>query len=59
MLDAKCPQCSNHAKVDDDLSFVDCSFCGYYETYENYIETMKGKVQDMSTDFHIEWKKKR
>ncbi|HEX9317648.1 MAG TPA: zinc-domain-containing protein [Nitrososphaeraceae archaeon] len=59
MLDAKCPHCSKRAEVDDEVSFVHCSSCNYHETYENYIETMKEKVQNMTNDYHIGWKKKK
>lgn len=59
MLEAKCPNCSKHAEVDDDLSFVDCRYCNYHESYENYIETMRGKVENMADNFHRLWKKAR
>jgi DNA-directed RNA polymerase subunit RPC12/RpoP len=51
MLEAKCPRCSKHAQVDNELSFVECNNCNYRDTYENYIETMKEKVEEMAFDY--------
>jgi DNA-directed RNA polymerase subunit RPC12/RpoP len=51
MLEAKCARCSKHAQVDNELSFVECNNCNYRDTYENYIETMKEKVEGMAFDY--------
>ena len=55
MLEAKCPYCLGRAEVDDDLSFVECRNCDYHDTYENYIETMREKAENMSSDFQSNW----
>ena len=55
MLEAKCPHCLGRAEVDDDLSFVECRNCDYHDTYENYIETMRDKAENMSNDFQSNW----
>ena len=44
MLEARCPQCGKKAIVDDDMENVKCGHCGYVSTYDEYIETMKGKA---------------
>jgi Zn ribbon nucleic-acid-binding protein len=51
MLEAKCPSCSKRAQVDNELSIVECKECNYRDTYENYIETMKEKVEKMAFDY--------
>ena len=55
MLEAKCPNCLSRAEVDDDLSFVECKKCDYHDTYENYIETMRDKAENMANDFQSNW----
>jgi Zn ribbon nucleic-acid-binding protein len=55
MLEAKCPHCLNRAEVDDDLSFVECKNCDYHDTYENYIESMRDKAENMANDFQSNW----
>lgn len=55
MLEAKCPNCLSRAEVDDDLLFVECKNCDYHDTYENYIETMRDKAENMANDFQSNW----
>jgi len=55
MLEAKCPHCLGRAEVDDDLLFVECRNCDYHDTYENYIETMRDKAENMANDFQSNW----
>jgi len=52
LLKAKCPMCGNEAVVDDDMTKVSCSHCGFSSSYDSYLETMKGIAQNMSDDFH-------
>ncbi len=54
MLEAKCPNCSKRAQVDNELSIVECKECNYRDIYENYIETMKEKVEKMAFDYQCE-----
>jgi hypothetical protein len=50
-LKAKCPECGNEAEVDDEMSKVDCTHCGFSSSYDSYLEIMKGRAQNMSDDF--------
>lgn len=53
LLDAKCPNCDNRAQVDDDVTRVECKNCGYADNYENYIETMKSKAENMADNYQF------
>jgi Zn ribbon nucleic-acid-binding protein len=53
MLEARCPQCNGKALVDDEMSFVTCSHCGFKSSYDDYIETMKGKALNLSDEFQM------
>ena len=49
MLDARCPECENVAKVNDELTKVTCPHCKFEKTYDEYLEIMK----DQKTILHI------
>ena len=34
MLDARCPECENVAKVNDELTKVTCPHCKFEKTYD-------------------------
>lgn len=51
LLKAKCPKCRNEAEVDEDMTKVGCSHCGFSSSYDSYLETMKGKAQNLSDDY--------
>lgn len=53
VLDAKCVTCSKNATVNDDMKEVSCTHCGFHSSYDEYIELMKEKALNMSTDFQI------
>ncbi|HLG37510.1 MAG TPA: zinc-domain-containing protein [Nitrososphaera sp.] len=53
MLDARCPQCSKKAEVDDDMSTVTCKHCGFSSSYDDYIETMKGKALNLTDEYQM------
>lgn len=53
MLYAKCPKCDNKAQVDDDVMKVECKHCGYSDNYENYIEIMKSKAENMADNYQF------
>ena len=57
MLEARCPKCGNKAQVDDDMSTVTCSHCGFTAPYDEYIEIMKGKALTLADDFQMSWDK--
>lgn len=51
MIKARCPECECDAELDDDATRVECKSCGYAGDYDSYIESMKGRAQDMSADY--------
>ena len=53
MIDAKCPKCSNRARVNDDMTNVECKYCGYSDSYENYLEVMQTRAENMSDNFQF------
>lgn len=55
MLDARCPQCSKKAQVDDEMSEVKCSHCGFTSSYDDYIDIMKGKATNLADDYQMNW----
>jgi hypothetical protein len=57
MLEAKCYKCDKKAEVNDEMTEVNCSFCLAKISYEDYLEIMKEKALNMSTEFHSSWDK--
>ena len=55
MLEARCPECGKKAMVNDEMSKVKCSHCGFTATYDDYIEIMKGKAVDIVDNFQMNW----
>lgn len=55
MLEAKCPDCSKKAEVNDEMTEVRCGHCGFFATYDDYIEIMKGKAVGISENFQMSW----
>ncbi|HXV87933.1 MAG TPA: zinc-domain-containing protein [Nitrososphaeraceae archaeon] len=53
MLDAKCAKCNNKAQVSDDMSTILCKNCGYSDNYENYMEIMKSKAENMADNYQF------
>ena len=51
-MDAKCPQCEKIATLDDDITTVKCSKCGFEATYDQYVEIMKEKVGELVANFN-------
>ena len=51
MLDARCPECENVAKVNDDTTKVTCPHCKFEASYEKYLEIMKDQAVNMATDY--------
>ncbi len=50
-MDAKCPECEKVASFNEDKNNIKCSFCGFTASYDEYIEIMKEKVQNMIADY--------
>ena len=50
-MDAKCPECEQVAKTDDDLTKVICQHCNFESTYDEYIEIMKDHAVNMAADY--------
>lgn len=57
MLEAKCHRCDKKAEVNDEMTEVNCSYCLAKISYEEYLEIMKEKALNMSTEFHSNWDK--
>jgi endogenous inhibitor of DNA gyrase (YacG/DUF329 family) len=55
MLEAKCANCGKKAEVNDEMTEVKCTYCGFFSSYEDYIEIMKGKAVDISENFQMSW----
>ena len=51
-MDAKCPQCEKTAVLDDDVTTVKCTYCGFEAEYEKYLEIMKEKVGELVANFN-------
>ena len=51
MLDARCPECENVAKVNDEITKVTCPHCKFAATYDEYLEIMKDQAVNMATDY--------
>ena len=53
MLDAKCPECTKKAQVNDEMTEVECKHCGFKSKYEDYLEIMKVKAVNLAEEFHM------
>jgi ribosomal protein L37AE/L43A len=53
VIEARCPDCGKKAVVNDDMSTVTCRHCGFKASYDDYIETMKGKALTLSDQYHM------
>ena len=51
MLDARCPECEQVAKVNDEITKVTCPHCIFESSYEKYLEIMKDQAVNMATDY--------
>ena len=50
-MDAKCPECEKVAILDDDVTSVRCPHCGFEAAYEAYLDIMRDKAVNMSSDY--------
>ena len=50
-MDAKCPKCERKAQVNEDTTKVKCTYCGYEDTFDAYMEHMKERVGGIVTNF--------
>ena len=50
-VDARCPRCGSVAAVDEDMTRVRCPHCGYEDSYDGYLETMKQEAINMAADY--------
>jgi ribosomal protein S27AE len=53
VLEAKCPECGKKAEVDEEMSRVHCSHCGFSAPYDEYLEIMKGRALDISDNYQM------
>ncbi len=52
-FEAKCPNCSNRAIVDEPMTKVTCRACGYTSSYEDYLELMKSRAVQMAENLQL------
>jgi hypothetical protein len=50
-MDAKCPRCEKKADVNEHMTRVKCTYCGYDATFDEYMEEMKERVGSIVTNF--------
>jgi len=50
VIRARCPECGGDAEMDDGATRIECA-CGYSSGYDEYIESMRGRAQDISSDY--------
>lgn len=50
-MDAKCPECGGVAVLDEDVTEVKCSHCGFEAGYDKYLEIMKDAALNMAADY--------
>jgi DNA-directed RNA polymerase subunit RPC12/RpoP len=58
-LEAKCPECSRKAEMDDETQDINCSYCGFHALFDEYIEIMKGRAEVMADEFQSSSDKKQ
>lgn len=51
LVDAKCPECSGVAVLDDDITEVKCPNCGFEAGYDRYLDIMKDAALNMAADY--------
>ena len=51
-MDAKCPQCDKVAELDEEITIVKCSHCGFEAKYDDYLKIMKERVGAMVEDLN-------
>ena len=50
-MDAKCPKCERVASLDEEITKVSCSHCGFEADYDAYIEIMREQAVNMASDY--------
>jgi hypothetical protein len=50
-MDAKCPNCERKAQVNEELSRVKCDFCGYEDTFDEYMKKMEERAGGIVSDY--------
>ena len=53
-MDAKCPECDKVAVLDDEVTNVKCTHCGFEAKYDDYLNLMKQKVGEMAENFQLD-----
>ena len=55
MLDARCPECENVAKVNDDITKVTCPHCKFETTYDEQLTWQQITYQiDLVFNYHTD-----
>lgn len=50
-MDAKCPKCDGVATLDNEITKVRCTHCGFEADYDEYIEIMREHAINMASDY--------
>lgn len=50
-MDARCPECSRVAILDDEVTCVKCPHCGFEADYDRYLEIMRDAAVNMAADY--------
>lgn len=50
-MDARCPECSRVAVLDDEVTCVKCPHCGFEADYDRYLEIMRDAAVNMAIDY--------
>ncbi|MFQ5940116.1 MAG: zinc-domain-containing protein [Nitrososphaerales archaeon] len=50
-MDAKCPNCERKAQVNEELSKIKCNFCGYEDTFEEYMKKMEERLSGIVSNY--------
>jgi len=53
-VDAKCPNCDRVAVLDEEVTTVKCTHCGFEAKYDDYLKLMKEKIGEMAENLQLD-----
>jgi len=53
-VDAKCPNCDRVAVLDEEVTTVKCTHCGFEAKYDDYLKLMKEKIGKMAENLQFD-----
>ncbi|TLY05051.1 MAG: zinc-domain-containing protein [Thaumarchaeota archaeon] len=53
-MDAKCPNCDRVAVLDEEVTTVKCTHCGFEAKYDDYLKLMKEKIGEMAENLQLD-----